>query len=92
MTTIADVIALAAQRQRDLDESDADFAARLGVTRQAWQQIRTGDNGAGLPVLRGLVTAFPELSSAILAYLLTPDESALASSGSTVARGRRNGR
>lgn len=64
------------QRQRRLNESDGNFARRLQVSRQAWQQARTGDTLPGPPMLRGAARAFPELASHIMSLFL-PDSASI---------------
>ena len=63
------------QRQAQLGEADGDFAARLGVTRQAWQQARTGVWLPGERMLKGASSAFPELTHAIMSLFL-PEKAA----------------
>ena len=69
------------EKQSELGEADGLFAARLGVTRQAWQMARTGDTTPGERMLRGAAQAFPELTRDILDLFLPRNASMLTNDG-----------
>jgi hypothetical protein len=57
-------------KQYELGETDLEFSRRLGISRQAWQLVRTERGRPGHRTLKGIVQAFPDLQFEILAYLL----------------------
>lgn len=50
--------------------TDGEFAARLGVSRSAWQGLRTGAFPPGRRALGLIMTAFPLLAPEAMACLL----------------------
>jgi len=56
-------------------ETDADFAARLGINRETWRLIRTDQLQPGPRTLRGIMAAFPDLQGAAMAFFLRPNAS-----------------
>lgn len=64
--------------------SDADFAERLGISRQLWSLIKSGKHAEpGAKFLKAVVQTFPELNLAVMNYLATStDKSASAVSSS----------
>lgn len=66
-----DLLARLTQIQRSLNASDAEFAARIGITDPAWNLIRNGKREMGRKALAGIYRAFPELSNEILDYATT---------------------
>jgi transcriptional regulator with XRE-family HTH domain len=55
-------------------ESQEGFAARIGVTQTAVSAIYRGARVAGAKVLRGLVQAFPERSTEIMASYFASEQ------------------
>lgn len=54
--------------QRGHEWADREMAEKLGITREAWRQVRTGIcKELGRQLIRGALRAFPELSPEILA-------------------------
>lgn len=51
------------------------FAERLGISRQAWEQLKAGKIRPGPRTLRGVMAAFPDLQGLALSLFLTPDAS-----------------
>ncbi len=56
-------------KQKNLNESDVQFARRLGVHRTTWQRTRTGDIRVAESIMTGAVKAFPELKDEVLNFL-----------------------
>lgn len=52
-----------ALKLKQMRDTDASFAARLGISRAAWNMIRLGKRKPGAKVLFGILTAFPDLES-----------------------------
>lgn len=50
--------------------SDIKFAARLGITRVSWWNIRTGGREIGPKVLAAVMREFPDLKPFVLDYIL----------------------
>jgi hypothetical protein len=68
-------------RQVQLKEPDGSFAKRLGISRQAWQMIRTGDSGISAQTLQKVASAFPDLAPSIMALFMPEKASMLTSAG-----------
>lgn len=66
-------------RQRELGETDAQFAARLGVPRTTWTMTRIGQKPLRNRVIVGAVRAFPELREVAASFLLSDVTSETAS-------------
>lgn len=49
--------------------SDLEFARTLGISRQLWQMIRTGERGIGVALLSGTVRAYPDLIPDVFLFL-----------------------
>lgn len=47
--------------QRELDASDRQFAAKLGVDWSFWSYARKGERAAGRKLIEGACRAFPEV-------------------------------
>lgn len=58
------------QRQGDARLTDAQMAGRLGISRQLWQKLVTGERHLSLRVLRGVLDAYPDLTPQVLAIVL----------------------
>lgn len=71
-------------------ESDAAFAARMGVNRETWRRIRTGMMAPGPRTLRGVMAAFPDLQGDAMAFFLRPVASKRAESDSVLTDGRKD--
>lgn len=69
------------EHQKRLEEPDGAFARRLGVTRTAWQMVRTGTCTPGQRMLRGAVAAFPELTRDVMDLFLPAKVSMLNRNG-----------
>lgn len=54
--------------------SDYRFAAKLGISRQLWQFIRTGTKPIGLTLLKAMARTYPELDKEILKFLRDSNE------------------
>lgn len=74
-------------RQIALGESDAAFAARLGLPRSSWQAYRCGRMRPSHRLARVAQLAFPELTTDILFFLLS-DASAIPTRGTRRAATR----
>lgn len=61
------------RKQQDLSLTDAAFAQRLGVDRETWRKIRTGQIQPGRRTLRGVRRAFPDLIPEMLDFFLPDD-------------------
>jgi transcriptional regulator with XRE-family HTH domain len=61
------------KRQKQLNLNHVQFAAKLGVSRSAWNFVRTGQKPPGLIVLSGIVKAFPEMGKEVVFFLRTYD-------------------
>lgn len=59
-------------RQSLLGLADGAFAARIGVTRQMWQQVRTERARLGLTSIQLVLAAFPDLTPIALGLLFLP--------------------
>lgn len=70
MTTRHDLIETLRNRQRAIGASDGEFARRLGISRQMWQAIRTGEREPGRPTLQRITTAYPDLLPDVVALFL----------------------
>ncbi len=57
------------ERRRELGWTDEALARALGVSRPLWSQIRSGRRQVTLNVVRGMLRAFPDLETQILAFL-----------------------
>lgn len=66
-----ELVAALTDRQAKAGEPDKLFARRLGLSRQAWQKIRTRECGLGSRSLAGIVRAYPELTPEVHIYLST---------------------
>lgn len=73
-------------RERQGTESDKEFAARLGVSREMWRLIRTGKKPPGRRTLDGVVVAFPDLRDAVQSVLLPRSANLDATTASELAR------
>ena len=60
-------------KQQTLGESDGAFAQRLGVDRETWRKVRTGEMLPGRRTLIGVRRAFPELIPEMLDFFLPDD-------------------
>lgn len=78
MKSIKPVIDALSARQRQLGETDAAFARRLGISRSMWQAVRSGEREVGVDTLQRMVNAVPEVYVQVAALFL-PDDAALAS-------------
>ena len=67
----ADIVAELRGIQATLHESDAVFAARLGVHRTTWVLVRTGKRQPGAAFLGGVKVAFPKLAASIGDFLVS---------------------
>ena len=56
-------------RQSELKLHDGEFAARIGISRPLWVQVRSGSKAVGLQLLQGVARAFPDLDDQVLAFL-----------------------
>lgn len=61
-------------RQLQGDESQEEFAARIGVTQTAVSAIYRGARAPGAKVLRGLVQAFPNSADEITGSFFASQE------------------
>jgi transcriptional regulator with XRE-family HTH domain len=50
--------------------TDHEVAKRIGCSRSAWRQIRTGERQPGVRMLHHMMAAFPETSQPALSFLL----------------------
>lgn len=66
---MSDLVQSLTERQKEAGEPDQLFARRLGLSRQAWQKIRTGECGLGGKALAGIVRAYPDLGGAVHSFL-----------------------
>lgn len=66
------LIAVLTERQVNLPATDAAFAARLGMSRQMWRFLRAGDYRLSLPLLQGILRAYPDLTPMATALLFLP--------------------
>lgn len=66
------------RRQEERGESDAEFAAFLGLARSTWQLTRTRRVPLGVRVARAARAAFPDLESQVIGFLLSTDATAMA--------------
>ncbi len=64
-----DLIESLVERQKLAGESDPLFARRLGVSRQAWQKLRTRERQMGRRALAGVLRAYPDLSVDVNSFL-----------------------
>lgn len=60
--------------QRELTESDRQFAIRLGVDWSYWSYVRRGKRRAGGKLIEGACQAFPEVRLLVGAVLPIPNE------------------
>lgn len=68
MTSATSLIDLLRARQRDAGESDLRFAQRLGISRQMWGFLRTGERQPGPDTLQAIGRAYPDLMPQIVAF------------------------
>jgi len=61
------------EKQKESGLDDAEFAAKIGVSRPAWSMIRSGSRRPGEKTLSGVMRAFPRLVDDCLAYLRDRD-------------------
>lgn len=66
---MTDVIELLITRQREAGETDAEFASRLGLSRQGWQKLRTRETSLGPRSIIGILTAYPDLRDSVSDFL-----------------------
>ncbi len=57
------------QWQRAKGLSDLAMAETLGLSRQGWQKIRTGENTPGVPLIRAVLREYPQFTLECLAFL-----------------------
>lgn len=55
--------------QRELNVTDAPFAAEIGVTRSMWVQVRNGQKRPGRRFLAGVMRRFPLLADDCVIHL-----------------------
>ena len=51
------------------EQSDREFAMRLGISRQLWQMTRRGQRRIGESLLLAIPVTFPELQAELLMFL-----------------------
>lgn len=68
-------------RQQQGNEPDGAFAARLGVTREAWRKVRVGQLKPGRKMLKGIMDAYPTMAPQVLAFFLPENANILAERG-----------
>jgi len=74
-SNLLDVLRL---RQKELIETDDEFAGRLGISREMWRLVRLGRTEPGRRTLRGIIAAFPELTDSVHLFILSRNASILA--------------
>lgn len=57
------------RRQKSLNETDRQFAQRLGLSERSWEYAKN-DRQFGLALLRGVARAFPDLAQLIFGALV----------------------
>ena len=57
------------RRQEAIGDSDTQFARRLGMPRETWQKIRTGERMPGRKGLHCIVVAYPDLFKLVMGYV-----------------------
>jgi len=60
------VIEQVEQRQIKEGLSDTRFAQKLGISRQMWEAILTGERQAGYKVWNGIIENYPDLTGLVL--------------------------
>ena len=50
--------------------TDAQFSAELGVSRSTWSLVRAGRVKFNVPILRGILNAFPDMHNDVIQYIL----------------------
>lgn len=58
-------------RQREYDESDAEFATRMGIPESTWKLTRLGYRRLAGRVARAAMQAFPDMEDSCSLFLLT---------------------
>ena len=58
-------------RQRIKKLTDAEFAEGLGVSRSTWSLVRAGQVKFNIPILRGILVAYPDMQSHVLKYIMS---------------------
>lgn len=61
------------QRQRDEGMTDQQFASEIGVSRQMWGLMRSGDRMPGRKTLGRIIERFPEYTSLAAFFALDID-------------------
>ena len=57
-------------RQKHLSLTDAKFAESLGVSRGTWSLVRAGKVKMNIPILRGILLAYPDMQSKVIDYII----------------------
>jgi hypothetical protein len=63
------IVTLLADKQKEAQLNDRQFAKVLGVVRPLWAMTKSGTKPVGLTLLRAIARAYPEFDSQILAFL-----------------------
>ena len=58
-------------RQRIKKMTDAQFSESLGVSRSTWSLVRAGQVKFNIPILRGILIAYPDMQSHVLKYIMS---------------------
>lgn len=70
---ITSLVTTLSRRQRADAQTDAQFAARLGLSRPMWGMLRRGKTRPGRKSLERIVRAFPEYQVQVAALFLPSD-------------------
>ncbi len=62
-------------KEKQGEQSDAEFAEKLGVSRQLWGLIKTGVHETpGSKFITAVMRTFPELTGDVINYLASPKD------------------
>lgn len=74
MSAQAEIIAALIGEQQRAGESDYQFAERLGMHRTMWWHLKNGRSNLSLPLVRGILKAYPKLTPKATELLFLPED------------------
>jgi predicted transcriptional regulator len=71
-TDVAPIVERLKGKQKELGMSDVAFAAKLGISRQLWNFIKTGKREPGFKFLKAVMRELPELTVDVMSAMKEP--------------------